>query len=133
MINSTLTRSELKRRRWRKPGRIGAPTTAPHTTAALYICRRCRAPGSLVSLAPAKGYACADCVKKIGKEALIEATLKKDMAEYLRKREAEEKERDGPPLDLKRFNEAFPEFAKAVRREAIPTVEVKVLRAGARA
>ena len=49
-------------------------------TARNYICRSCGGGGTLISLSPARGYACADCVRKHGKEKLIDATVAKDIA-----------------------------------------------------
>ena len=44
-------------------------------TVGLFVCRLCRGQGTLISLRPAPGFACVACVKKHGKERLIQAAL----------------------------------------------------------
>jgi len=58
-------------------------------TVSRFICRVCGGSGTLVSLAPAQGYACAGCMAKHGKAALIEASMAKEA-----EREYGEKRRD---------------------------------------
>jgi hypothetical protein len=63
------------------------PTTPrpyfPRPTVSRFICRICKGGGTLISLEPANGYACADCVVKHGKSALIAAAQAKDAESVL--------------------------------------------------
>ena len=63
------------------------PTTPrpdfPGPTVSRFHCRICRGGGTLVSLSPANGYACANYVAKHGKAALIAAALAKDAESVL--------------------------------------------------
>ena len=60
---------------------VGTPRKPAHQhTARNYICRSCGGGGTLISLSPARGYACAGCVRKHGKEKLIDAAVEKDIA-----------------------------------------------------